>query len=110
MIEQDRKGFLILMALLGEAFKEEVSTERAKIYFEFMKPYTLFAVMTAIKRAIRELKFYPKVSELLEFIDPYNGYQMVESDESHKFRLKNENKQLLEFIIQISKIIGKKGE
>lgn len=107
MIEQEKKGFLVLMALLGEAFKEEVSTERAKIYFEFLKPYSFYSVMNAIKHSIRYLKFYPKVSELIDIISPHDQYPLIESEEAKKFRLKRENQEITEFITQISKIIGK---
>ena len=110
MEEKDKKGFLILIAMLSEAFKEELSTERAKIYFEFLKPYSLYQVMTAIKYSIRNFKFFPKISELAEFIDPKDGYQLIETEEVMKFRLKRENKQMLEYIGQISQIMGKKKE
>lgn len=110
MEEKDRKGFLILMAMLSEAFKEEMSTERAKIYFEFLKPYSLYQVMNSIKYSIRHFKFFPKISELAEFIDPGDGYRLIETDEIMKFRLKKENKVILEYVGQISQILGKKKE
>lgn len=73
MQEKDKKEFLVLMATLSEAFKEDVSKERAKIYFEFLKGYSIEGIKYAIKRAIKELKFFPKISELLVFLgyDPH---------------------------------------
>lgn len=107
MEESDRKGFLILMAMISEAFKEEVSTERAKIYFEFLKPYSLYRVMDAIKYSIRHLKFFPKISELTDVIDPKDKYTLIESEESNRFRLKKENTEMVLFMSEISKIMGK---
>ncbi len=80
MQEKDKKEFLVLMAMVETAFNEQVSKERAKIYFDFLKNYSMQGVRYAINRAIKELKFFPKVSELLQFLgyDPhypdYSGY------------------------------------
>jgi hypothetical protein len=110
MEEKDRKGFLVLMAMLSEAFKEEMSTERAKIYFEFLKTYSLYQIMRSIKYSIRHHKFFPKVSELLDFIDPEDGYRLIETEEAMKFRLKKENKEMIEYIGKIAQIVAKRKE
>lgn len=73
MQEKDKKEFLVLMAMLAEAFKEDISKDRAKIYFDFLKPYSMDGIRYAFKRAIKELRFFPKIAELLVFLgyDPH---------------------------------------
>lgn len=108
MEEKDRKGFLVLMVMLSEAFREDMSSERAKIYFEFLKSYSLFQVMQSIQWSIRHLKWFPKLADLHEFIDPEDGYKLIETEKAKEFRLKNEEKIMLEYIGGISSLIGKK--
>jgi len=100
MKPEDKKNFLVLMAMLGEAFKEDVSSERAKIYFEFLQNHPLSDVTYAFKRAIRELKFFPKVSELIEMMSPYE----VDEEAPH---IKSQNKEAIEYIKKIAAMIGK---
>jgi hypothetical protein len=104
MEEKDKKGFLVLMAMLAEAFKEDVSTERAKIYFEFLSPFGFYEVMMSIKESIKTSKFFPKVSELREIISPPGGW-------GPHFGIPNKNevdKQIMEFVERIAKIMGSK--
>lgn len=110
MEERDRKGFLVLIAMLSEAFKEEMSSERAKIYYEFLKPYSLYQIMQSIQWSIKHLKWFPKIADLHEFIDPEDGYKLIESDKTKEFRLKNEEKVMLEYVREISSLIGRKRE
>jgi hypothetical protein len=97
---EDKKNFLVLMAMLGEAFKEDVSSERAKIYFEFLKDKPIFEISYAFKRAIRELKFFPKISEIIELMTPYE----VDEEAPH---IKSQNKEAVEYIKKMASIIGK---
>lgn len=104
MEEKDKKGFLVLMAMLAEAFKEDVSTERAKIYYEFLNPFSFYSVMMGIKESIKTAKFFPKVSELRDIISPPSGW-------GPNFAIPNkneENKQIMEFVEKIAKIMGSK--
>ena len=68
MKDTDKKYFLVLMATLEEAFKEEMSPERGKLYFEFLNKYSLYEVTSAVEEAIRSLKFFPKIGELCQLI------------------------------------------
>lgn len=68
MEEKDVKQFLLLLVMLEEAFKEEVSKERAKIYFEALREFSLPQIKESFITVIRELKFFPKVAELRQFI------------------------------------------
>ncbi|MGA2464664.1 MAG: hypothetical protein ABSH06_09975 [Thermodesulfobacteriota bacterium] len=110
MEEKDRKGFIVLMLMLSEAFKEDMSTERVKIYFEFLKPYSLYQVMQAVNHLIRHSKFFPRVADFHELIDPEDGYHLFESEEAKKLRLKNEEKIMLEYVGDISKLLGRKKD
>ncbi len=110
MEEKDRKGFLVLMAMSAEAFKEEVSKERAKIYFEFLRKYSLYQVMQALNHSIRTSKFFPRVADLEDFLRPDNHYPRLESDKARDIRLKQEEKRMLDYIGQISRILGAKKE
>lgn len=104
MDEKDRKGFLVLMAMLAEAFKEDVSSERAKIYFEFLRPFSFYEVMMSIKESIKTSKFFPKVSELREIICPPGGW-------GSNFSLPNKDeldKRVIEYVERIAKIMGSK--
>lgn len=109
MQEKNRKAFLVLMAMLSEAFKEEVSTERAKIYFEFLSKYELNHVVYAIKQAIRELKWFPKIAELIEFINPCL-YPEMGDPERLTYQKKEGDKRALEYISEIAKMIGEKKD
>lgn len=67
MEEKDKKRFLLILMTLGEAFKEEISKERAKIYFEFLADLPILQIEQAVKTAIRECHFFPRVAQLREF-------------------------------------------
>lgn len=110
MEEKDRKGFIMTMAMLSEAFKEEMSTERVKIYFEFLKSYSLYQVMQATKHLIRHAKFFPKIADFHEFIDPEDGYKLIEGEIGKQQRLKRESKEMIEYMNDLSKMLGKKKE
>ena len=71
----DKKQFLILLAWMAEAFKEEMGKERAKIYFDFLKGYPIEKLKDTFKWAIQELKFFPKISELIDHLteDPHSS-------------------------------------
>lgn len=69
----EKKQFLCLLAMLAEAFKEEISKERAKIYFEFLREFEIEKIQKSIRMAIETLKFFPKIAELRDFIiEPIN--------------------------------------
>lgn len=103
MEQKDQKGFLVLIALLAESFKEEMSKERAKIYFEFLSKFELYEVTWAIKQAIRELKYFPKISELIDFIHP-TQYEYV-GGPSKELTSKRENQKALEYIGRMANIV-----
>jgi len=103
MKPEDKKAFLVLMAMLSEAFNEQISAERGKIYFEFLEKHPLYEVSYAIKEAIRKNKFFPKISELLEPLE--NKWSSdIKSEES--LYVKGKNKEALEYISKIAKLIG----
>ena len=61
------------MAMLSEALpsKESMSKNKAKIYFEFLKGYSIKNVGFAVKNAIRKFDYFPTVHQLLETMGPY---------------------------------------
>jgi hypothetical protein len=66
----DKKQFLVLLAWMAQAFKEEMSKERAKIYYDFLKSYHIEKIREAFESCISSLKFFPKISEILEQMNP----------------------------------------
>jgi hypothetical protein len=68
MTDADREGFARVLALLSEAFSEEVSTTRAEAYFVALRDLELAQLQSMIERALRECKFFPRPVELRELI------------------------------------------
>lgn len=60
--------FTELMAILTKYFKEDMGESIAELYYQRLKDYSIDQVEKAIGRAIYELKFMPKIVELVEFI------------------------------------------
>lgn len=65
----DKKLFLKSLNSLESAFGEKVSEDRAKIYWDILKGYSDIEIKKAVIRSIRELKFFPKISEIIEMIE-----------------------------------------
>ncbi len=65
----DKKLFLQSLNSLESAFDEKVSEDRAKIYWDILKGYSDREIKKSVIRSIRELKFFPKVSEIIEMIE-----------------------------------------
>jgi hypothetical protein len=70
------------MAICGEAFGDSITEARFLIYFDDLIEFDFERVIKAFKRARRELKFFPKVSQLREFIfdDCESEYLVVNKD------------------------------
>ena len=106
MKPENKKEFILLMAMLAEAFKDPVSSERAKIYFEFLEKYPLYLITWGVKRAIRELKFFPKISELIELMGDHHGWGSGPSLEYLVEGEKKEEIQAIEYIKRMANLIG----
>lgn len=65
----DKKLFLQSLNSLESAFGEKLSEDRAKIYWDILKGYSDMKIKKAVIRSIRELKFFPKISEIIEIIE-----------------------------------------
>ena len=65
----DKKLFLQSLNSLESAFGEKVSEDRTKIYWDILKGYSDLNIKKAVIKSIRELKFFPKVSEIIEMIE-----------------------------------------
>ena len=76
MKKQDEKRFLLLISKLAIAFREKVTEEHGRLYAEYLREFPIEKIEKAVDRAIKELKWFPKVSELREFIfdDIENDY------------------------------------
>lgn len=57
------------LTALGLAFNETLSSERMQIYAKALEPIGRDRLTVAFNRALRELKFFPKISELLELAE-----------------------------------------
>jgi len=65
----DKKLFIQSLNSLESAFGEKVSEGRAKIYWDILKGYSDIEIKKAVVKSIRELKFFPKISEIIEMIE-----------------------------------------
>jgi len=65
----DKKLFLKSLNSLESAFGEKLNEDRAKIYWDILKGYSDIGIKKAVVRSIRELKFFPKISEIIEMIE-----------------------------------------
>jgi len=65
----DKKLFLQSLNSLESAFGEKLSEDRAKIYWDILKGYSDLEIKKAVVRSIRELKFFPKIFEIIEIIE-----------------------------------------
>ena len=75
MEERDRPKFAALMATLKIAFREppmekKLESAQARLYFEYLSYYPIEKVTQAVDRAIKELKWFPKIAELIDLMNP----------------------------------------
>lgn len=70
MKEQDKKRFVQIMAVMSEAMRDNVSMERAKIYFQCLAEYSVEEVERAAVEAIkiRTYQGIPLIGELIAII------------------------------------------
>ncbi len=61
--------FLQSLNALESAFGEKASEDRAKIYWDILKGYSDIEIKKAVIGSIRRLKFFPKISEIIEMIE-----------------------------------------
>ena len=74
------------LTLLAEAFREELSDERRKIYISLLNDLTIEQFSLACNRAGQELKWFPKVAELREFaVGAPAERKMVEAEEAWQY-------------------------
>jgi len=65
----NKKLFLQSLNSLESAFGEKLSEDRVKIYWDILKDHSDLEIKKAVIRSIRELKFFPKISEIIEMIE-----------------------------------------
>ena len=65
----NKKLFLQSLNSLESAFGEKISEDRAKIYWNILKGYSDLEMKKAVIGSIRSLKFFPKISEIIEIIE-----------------------------------------
>jgi hypothetical protein len=73
------------MARLAIAFKEEISEERVALYYEFFGVEDFEKLRIAIDQIILDNKWFPKISEIHEYIHPSDSahedwYQYLERE------------------------------
>jgi len=61
--------FLQSLNSLESAFWEKTSEDRAKIYWEMLKGYDDESIKRAVIKCMRELKFFPKIAEIIEMVE-----------------------------------------
>jgi hypothetical protein len=82
--KQDEKRFLLLISKLAIAFREKVSEEHGRLYAEYLKEFPIEKIEKAVDRAIKELKWFPKIAELRDFILDDFEYDYLESQSKVK--------------------------
>jgi len=65
----DKKLFLKSLNGLESAFGEKLNEDRAKIYWDILKNYSDIEMKKAVVKSIRELKYFPKISEIISVIE-----------------------------------------
>lgn len=73
MTPENRARFAELMFGMGETFNEPVSSVRAGAYFDALSDLPIEGVETAVRLAVRTLKFFPKPVELREMVEGAKG-------------------------------------
>lgn len=69
-IEECVKG----LKYLGLAYSKEFDEEECKVYYDFLKKYEYESFKMAVKSIIKNSKFLPKISELVEECEKYKQY------------------------------------
>lgn len=69
MRRDDYRPFAQEMARLSEIFSEECSALRVTAYFEALEGYSLLSVVNAMRRAVKNSKFFPRPAEILVLLE-----------------------------------------
>lgn len=71
--KNDKQKFAILMGMLYEAFptREPLSKTKVKLYYEFLKGYSIANVTYAIKECIKKFDYFPTIHQITEILGPY---------------------------------------
>lgn len=64
-----RETFVAALAVLSEVFGREVSPALTEVYWEIFRDYPDALFRTAVTRAVRTLRFFPRPSDLLEILE-----------------------------------------
>ena len=67
---KDLIRFKKCMAGLGEVFGKEITGVMSDVYWEVLRPFSDSVCVKAFNQAIVNCRFFPRPSELLEFIKP----------------------------------------
>ncbi len=70
MKKEDKKTFGLLMAKIGEVFSIRPSAVMISIYFNHLSEFSIQQVEEAFDRAIDKLKWFPKIAEIRDLINP----------------------------------------
>ncbi len=63
------------LKILTAAFDEPMSSERAQVYYNMFKKRTIEQFKEGVQNALKHLKCFPSISELLE-VTPKNHFSM----------------------------------
>lgn len=68
MTEEDRIRFAEAVYALGEVFNEPISAVRVEGYFDALRDLEIDDVNRAVRRALKDCRFFPKPVELRELV------------------------------------------
>jgi hypothetical protein len=69
MDQQDTRKFSELMAVMAKYFGKELEPNIQRLYFEALSDLSIAEFEIAVHRALKGSKFFPKIAELLEFVE-----------------------------------------
>jgi len=65
----NKKTFSGMIEILEASYKEKINKETSKIYWDMLKNYDDKIIKETTIRCIKELKYFPKISEIIEMIE-----------------------------------------
>jgi len=95
----NKKTFSGMIEILEASYKEKVSKETSKIYWDVLKDYDDKVIKDVTIKCIKELKYFPKISEIINAIEGNSEDEAELAYLEFKKKLDNEGSYLsVEFI------------
>lgn len=73
----DMKGFCEFMVVVGEIYSTEINEVKIQVYFNCLKIYNIEQIKEAFNTHIKNSKYFPKPSEIIEYIEPKKDIEVI---------------------------------